>query len=115
MWNENLFYESLIYYRGEKDKEVRIMGALSKTAMDYVGDVLGEYLDHVEFCMLLDDGPPYSNDEFWDAISELRKVVKKLKKGKSKGIFDNEMLDKCRDSIERDAERCHRKEIMIGI
>lgn len=79
---------------------------LSERALNYIADSIQGYVDLVQISMILNDVTP---EEYDKAMKTIKKTVKKLKKGDTKGIFDNEVLSHFADRIEIEAENYERK------
>lgn len=84
------------------------MDLISKPTAVYIGSVIEDFLNKAEVCMLSDNTPSYTDEEFTEAVKALHKVVKKLKRGKTKGIFNPKMLAQWADMLEKDAEKAQR-------
>ena len=79
---------------------------LSKRALEYIAHSIEEYANLVDISMILNDVTP---DEYDEAMKTIRKTIKKLKKGDTKGIFDKEVLEHFTDRIEASAEQYERR------
>lgn len=78
------------------------MSMLSREAKNYIADSLENYVDLMDTCILRS-----INDEekFNKACKKVRKVIKRLRKGKE-DMFRLDVLDDHRDEIE-EAARAH--------
>lgn len=74
---------------------------LSQRGLDYIADSLEEYVDLVELCILV---PATSSEDFDKSVKKVRKVIKKLREGKTEGILDPKEVATFKDCIENEAK-----------
>lgn len=76
------------------------MFTLSKEAIKKIGNNLYEWITIMDMCIIV---PVSDQEDYEEAMDYLRKVTKKLQKGKIKSIIEPSMIDTFRDMLEKEA------------
>lgn len=76
------------------------MSTLSKEAIKKIGNNLYEWITIMDMCIIV---PVSDQEDYEEAMDYLRKVTKKLQKGKIKSIIEPSMIDTFRDMLEKEA------------
>lgn len=73
---------------------------LSQDALNYIADCLEYYIEAHRICVVIEG---VSEKKYNDGIKQIQKAIKKLRKGKIKGVLKPSMIEVLGESIERDA------------
>ena len=76
------------------------MSTLSKESIKKIGNNLYEWITIMDMCIIV---PVSDQEDYEEAMDYLRKVTKKLQKGKIKSIIEPSMIDTFRDMLEKEA------------
>ena len=75
---------------------------LSKNVKRYIADSLEEFINLLDFLIIVDS---VSKEEYDQSVKAAKKVIKKLKKGKGDNLFDPEMASLYSDMREQEAKQ----------
>ena len=75
---------------------------LSKNVKRYIADSLEEFLNLLDFLIIVDN---VSKEDYDRSVKAANKVIKKLKKGKGDNLFDPEMASRYSDMLEQEAKQ----------